>query len=105
MRDEPIRLAASAEQGAYEQVLRTIKEYACLTVTRIRRRSLPPVPRGIPRCRAVPSCAVPPGRAPWAWPVRPPADRGAWIAASLVLAASLLLFTVRGPRTRLSDDS
>ena len=44
-------------------------------------------------------------RAPWAWPVRPPADRGAWIAASLVLAAGLLLFTVRGPRTRLSDDS
>jgi hypothetical protein len=44
-------------------------------------------------------------RAPWAWPVRPPADRGAWIAASLVLGAGLLLFTVRGPRTRLSDDS
>ncbi len=44
-------------------------------------------------------------RAPWAWPVRPPADRGAWIAASVVLAAGLLLFTVRGPRTRLSDDS
>ena len=44
-------------------------------------------------------------RAPWAWPVRPPADRGAWIAASVVLAAGLLSFTVRGPRTRLSDDS
>jgi len=44
-------------------------------------------------------------RAPWAWPVRPPADRGAWIAASVVLAAALLSFTVRGPRTRLSDDS
>jgi hypothetical protein len=44
-------------------------------------------------------------RAPWAWPVRPPADRGAWIAASVVLAAGLLLFTARGPRTRLSDDS
>jgi len=44
-------------------------------------------------------------RAPWTWPVRPPADRGAWIAASLVLAAGLLLFTLRGPRTRLSDDS
>jgi hypothetical protein len=43
-------------------------------------------------------------RAPWAWPVRPPADRGAWIAASMVFAAGLLLFTVRGPRTRLSDD-
>ncbi len=44
-------------------------------------------------------------RSPWAWPVRPPADRGAWIAASLVLTAGLLLFSVRGPRTRLSDDS
>jgi hypothetical protein len=43
--------------------------------------------------------------APWTWPVRPPADRGAWICASLVFAAGLLLFTVRGPRTRLSDDS
>ena len=43
--------------------------------------------------------------APWTWPVRPPADRGAWICASLVFAADLLLFTVRGPRTRLSDDS
>jgi len=43
--------------------------------------------------------------APWAWPVRPPADRGAWICASLVFAAGLLLFTIRGPRTRLSDDS
>jgi hypothetical protein len=44
-------------------------------------------------------------RAPWTWPVRPPADRGAWICASIVFAAGLLLFTVRGPRTRLSDDS
>jgi hypothetical protein len=44
-------------------------------------------------------------RAPWTWPVRPPADRGAWIAACVVLAAGLLLFTVRGPRTRLGDDS
>jgi hypothetical protein len=43
--------------------------------------------------------------APWTWPVRPPADRGAWICASLVFAAGLLLFTVRGPRTRLSDNS
>ena len=43
--------------------------------------------------------------APWTWPVRPPADRGAWIVASAVLAAGLLLFTVFGPRTRLSDDS
>jgi hypothetical protein len=43
-------------------------------------------------------------RAPWAWPVRSPADRGAWICASVVLAAGLLLFTVRGPRTHLSDN-
>jgi hypothetical protein len=42
-------------------------------------------------------------RAPWAWPVRPPADRGAWICACAVLAVGLLLFTIRGPRTRLSD--
>jgi hypothetical protein len=37
-------------------------------------------------------------RSPWLWPVRPPADRGAWICASLVFAAGLLAFTVRGPR-------
>jgi len=43
--------------------------------------------------------------APWTWPVGPPADRGAWICACAVFAAALLLFTVRGPRTRLSDDS
>lgn len=43
-------------------------------------------------------------RAPWTWPVRPPADQGAWICASVVFAAGLLLFTVCGPRTRLSDD-
>jgi hypothetical protein len=43
-------------------------------------------------------------RAPWTWPVRPPADRGAWICASAVLGLCLLLFTVRGPRTGLSDD-
>jgi hypothetical protein len=40
--------------------------------------------------------------APWTWPVRPPADRGAWIWAC---AAGLLLFTILGPCTRLSDDS
>jgi hypothetical protein len=44
-------------------------------------------------------------RAPWTWPVRPPADRGAWICACAVSAAGLLLFTVLGPRTRLSDES
>jgi hypothetical protein len=43
--------------------------------------------------------------APWTWPVRPPSDRGAWICACAVFAAGLLLFTIRGPRTRLSDDS
>jgi hypothetical protein len=43
-------------------------------------------------------------RAPWAWPVRPPSDRGAWIAACVVYAVGLLLFTVRGPRTQLADN-
>ena len=43
--------------------------------------------------------------APSTWPVRPPADRGAWICASAVFAAGLLLFTIRGPRARLNDDS
>ena len=43
--------------------------------------------------------------APWTWPVRPPADRGAWICASVAFAAGLLLLTTLGPRTRLSDDS
>ena len=43
--------------------------------------------------------------APWTWPVRPPADRGAWICASVIFAAGLLLCTICGPRTRLSDDS
>jgi len=43
--------------------------------------------------------------APWTWPVRPPADRGAWICACAAFAAGLLLFTIRGPRIRLSDDS
>ena len=43
--------------------------------------------------------------APWTWPVRPPADCGAWICACAVFATGLLLFTIRGPRTRLSDDS
>jgi hypothetical protein len=42
-------------------------------------------------------------RSPWLWPVRPPADRGAWICACLVFAAGLLAFTVRGPRTSLAD--
>jgi hypothetical protein len=42
--------------------------------------------------------------APWTWPVRPPADRGAWICACAVFVAGLLLFTIRGPRATLSDD-
>jgi hypothetical protein len=43
-------------------------------------------------------------RNPWTWPVRPPADRGAWICAALAFAVGLLAFTVRGARTRLADD-
>ena len=43
--------------------------------------------------------------APSTWPVRPAADRGAWICACAVFATGLLLVTIRGPRTRLSDDS
>jgi hypothetical protein len=42
--------------------------------------------------------------APWTWPARPPADRGAWICACLCCAAGLLLLSVRGPRTQLSDE-
>jgi hypothetical protein len=43
--------------------------------------------------------------APWTWPARPPADRGGWIAAVTVLAVALLAYTLRGPRTRPSDDA
>jgi hypothetical protein len=43
-------------------------------------------------------------QSPWMWPVRPPADRGAWIWACLVFAAGLLAFTVRGARIRPADD-
>ncbi len=43
--------------------------------------------------------------APWTWPVRPPADRGAWICACAVFTVGLLLVAIRGPRTRASDDS
>jgi hypothetical protein len=43
-------------------------------------------------------------RSPWTWPVRPPADRGAWICACVVFAAGLLAFTARGARTRLADN-
>jgi hypothetical protein len=41
---------------------------------------------------------------PWTWPVRPPADRGAWICACLVYTVGLLAFTLRGARTRLADN-
>jgi hypothetical protein len=43
-------------------------------------------------------------RNPWTWPVRPPADRGAWICAVLVLAAGLAAVTFRGARTSLADN-
>jgi hypothetical protein len=43
--------------------------------------------------------------APWTWPARPPADRGGWVAAVTVLAAALLGYTLRGPRTRPSDNA
>lgn len=35
---------------------------------------------------------------PWVWPTRPPFDRGAAVCAGLVIAAGLVLITVRGPR-------
>ena len=43
-------------------------------------------------------------RNPWTWPVRPPADRGAWICAALVFAVGLGAFSLRGARSRLADD-
>jgi hypothetical protein len=42
--------------------------------------------------------------APWTWPARPPSDRGGWIAAATVLTVALLAYTLRGPRTRPSDN-
>ncbi len=44
-------------------------------------------------------------RSPWTWPVRPPADRGAWICASAVLAVGLAAYTLRGARDRLADNA
>ena len=35
---------------------------------------------------------------PWIWPARPPHDRGGAICACLVIAAGLVLITIRGPR-------
>ena len=43
-------------------------------------------------------------RSPWTWPVRPPADRGAWICAVLVFAVGLAAVTFRGARTSLADN-
>jgi hypothetical protein len=43
-------------------------------------------------------------RNPWTWPVRPPADRGAWICAVLVFAVGLAAVTFRGARTSLADN-
>jgi hypothetical protein len=40
---------------------------------------------------------------PWVWPTRPPHDRGGAICACLVLAAGLVLITVRGPRESARD--
>ena len=42
---------------------------------------------------------------PWTWPVRPPADRGAWICACLVYTTGLIAFTLRGARSRLTDST
>jgi hypothetical protein len=44
-------------------------------------------------------------RNPWTWPVRPPTDRGAWICATIVFTLGLLLFGLRGARTRLAEDA
>jgi hypothetical protein len=43
-------------------------------------------------------------RNPWTWPVRPPADRGAWICAAGVFAVGLAAITLRGARTSLADN-
>ena len=37
---------------------------------------------------------------PWAWPARPPHDRGAAICAALVFAAGTVVITLRGSRER-----
>jgi hypothetical protein len=41
---------------------------------------------------------------PLTWPTRPPADRGGWIAAMVVIAVGLIAFTIRGPRVRPSGE-
>jgi hypothetical protein len=39
---------------------------------------------------------------PWVWPARPPHDRGAALCAALVLAAGVVVITVRGARDTVS---
>ena len=41
---------------------------------------------------------------PLTWPARPPADRGGWIAATVVYAIGMVAFTIRGPRIRQSGE-
>ena len=41
---------------------------------------------------------------PWAWPARPPHDRGAAICAALVFAAGLAAVTLRGARDAAARD-
>jgi hypothetical protein len=41
---------------------------------------------------------------PLTWPTRPPTDRGGWIAAMAVFAVGLIVYTIRGPRVRLSGE-
>ena len=41
---------------------------------------------------------------PLTWASRPPADRGGWIAATVVFAVGLAAFTIRGPRLRPSGE-
>lgn len=40
---------------------------------------------------------------PWAWPARPPHDRGAAICAAVVFAAGLAVVTIRGAREPASE--
>jgi hypothetical protein len=54
---------------------------------------------GICQCAAIANYSE-----PLTWAARPPADRGGWIAAMVVFAASLAAFTARGPRTRPSGE-
>jgi hypothetical protein len=54
---------------------------------------------GICQCAAIANYSE-----PLTWAARPPADRGGWIAATVVFAAGLAAFTIRGPRTRPSGE-